>query len=40
VSDLVVLDAVRLEAGPVAEVRLPQRVPFGFHGTWVPASYL
>ncbi len=36
-SDLVVLDAMDLAAGPVAEVRLPQRVPFGFHGTWLPA---
>ncbi|MFP6664353.1 MAG: carotenoid oxygenase family protein [Deltaproteobacteria bacterium] len=38
VSDLVVLDALNVAAGPVAEVRLPQRVPFGFHGTWIPDS--
>ena len=36
-SDFVVLDASDLGAGPVATVELPQRVPYGFHGTWVPA---
>lgn len=35
-SDLVVMDASRFEAPLVATVRLPQRVPFGFHGSWVP----
>jgi carotenoid cleavage dioxygenase len=30
-----VLDAQDLGRGPVAEVDLPQRVPFGFHGNWV-----
>ncbi|MEL7208772.1 MAG: carotenoid oxygenase family protein, partial [Actinomycetota bacterium] len=37
-SDLVVLDAHDLAAGPVAVVELPQRVPHGFHATWVPAE--
>jgi carotenoid cleavage dioxygenase len=36
-SDLVVLDASALPAGPVARVHLPRRVPFGFHGSWLPA---
>ena len=36
-SDLVVLDASDVARGPVASVALPQRVPFGFHATWVPA---
>lgn len=35
-SDLVVLDAARFDGPPVATVHLPQRVPFGFHGNWVP----
>lgn len=35
-SDFVVLDASDLGKPPVARVRLPQRVPFGFHGNWVP----
>jgi carotenoid cleavage dioxygenase-like enzyme len=36
-SDLVVLDAREFGAPPVARVRLPQRVPFGFHGNWIAA---
>ena len=34
-SAMVVLDAQALAAGPVAEVALPRRAPFGFHGNWV-----
>jgi carotenoid cleavage dioxygenase len=34
-SELVVLDARDLPAGPIARVALP-RVPFGFHGSWFP----
>jgi carotenoid cleavage dioxygenase len=37
-SDLVVLDAMDLAAGPVGRVRLPRRVPYGFHGWWVPSG--
>lgn len=36
-SDLVVLDAMNIAAGPVATAKLPVRVPFGFHGNWVAA---
>ncbi len=35
-SDFVILDAGDLSKKPVATVRLPQRVPFGFHGNWIP----
>ncbi|MCG5219618.1 carotenoid oxygenase family protein [Streptosporangium sp. KLBMP 9127] len=33
---LAVLDAADLASPPVAEVRLPVRVPTGFHGNWLP----
>lgn len=35
-SDLLVFDALDLAAGPVAVVEVPRRVPFGFHGEWLP----
>jgi carotenoid cleavage dioxygenase-like enzyme len=37
-SDFVLLDAARLDAEPVAVVRLPQRVPQGLHGSWIPMA--
>jgi carotenoid cleavage dioxygenase len=33
-SDFFVLDARDIAGGPVARVRLPHRVPYGFHGNW------
>ncbi|MEM7337045.1 MAG: carotenoid oxygenase family protein [Actinomycetota bacterium] len=33
-TDLVVLDASAFAGPPIATVRLPQRVPYGFHGSW------
>ncbi len=39
-SELVVLDARDLAAAPLARVRLPRRVPVGFHAHWVPGSGL
>lgn len=35
-SSLVLFDARDPEAGPVAQARLPWRVPMGFHGLWLP----
>jgi carotenoid cleavage dioxygenase len=35
-SDLVLLDAGDVTADPVAVVHLPRRVPYGFHGNWLP----
>ncbi|HWI84884.1 MAG TPA: carotenoid oxygenase family protein [Sphingomonas sp.] len=35
-TDLVILDAMRFEADPVASIRIPHRVPPGFHGNWIP----
>lgn len=37
-SDLVVYDAMRVDAGPIAVAQLSHRVPFGFHGNWRPAA--
>jgi carotenoid cleavage dioxygenase len=37
-SDFVLLDAARIEADPIAVVRLPQRVPQGLHGSWIPRA--
>jgi carotenoid cleavage dioxygenase-like enzyme len=39
-SDLVILDARHLAAGPVATLKLPVRVRATFHGTWVPEGAL
>ena len=36
--DVLVLDAQDFTAPPVATVHLPVRVPYGFHGNWVPAD--
>jgi carotenoid cleavage dioxygenase len=35
-SDIVILDAGDFAGEPVATVHLPVRVPFGFHGSWLP----
>ena len=35
-AEFVVIDAQDFSRGYVARVKLPQRVPFGFHGNWVP----
>jgi carotenoid cleavage dioxygenase len=39
-SDLAVLDARRVEDGPVALLKLPVRVRSTFHGMWVPEQAL
>jgi carotenoid cleavage dioxygenase len=37
-SELVILRAQDITQGPVARVLLPVRVPYGFHGIWLPAA--
>jgi carotenoid cleavage dioxygenase len=39
-SEFAVFDATRLSAGPIARVKLPLRIPLGFHGSFVPAGAL
>ncbi|HEX4695955.1 carotenoid oxygenase family protein [Sphingomonas sp.] len=34
-TDLVIIDAMDFAAAPVASIRIPHRVPPGFHGNWV-----
>jgi carotenoid cleavage dioxygenase len=35
-----VLDAQDVASGPLCTIRLPVRVPLGFHATWVPGERL
>jgi carotenoid cleavage dioxygenase len=39
-SDLAILNAARLQDGPLAVVKLPVRVRSTFHGMWVPSAAL
>jgi len=40
VSEVVILNAQDLNIEPVARILLPQRVPYGFHGIWIPEEDL
>jgi carotenoid cleavage dioxygenase len=35
-TDFVIIDASAFDAAPVATIRLPHRIPPGFHGNWFP----
>ena len=37
-SELVIIDAQDLSRPPLAQVKLPVRVPYGFHGNWIADS--
>jgi carotenoid cleavage dioxygenase-like enzyme len=39
-GEVVILDAKNVEAGPLARVKIPQRVPVGFHAIWIPGEQL
>jgi carotenoid cleavage dioxygenase len=39
-SEVWIFDAQEISDGPVAKVVLPQRVPNGFHATWVSGKRL
>ena len=39
-SEMVVIEAQDFGAPPVARVQIPARVPYGFHGAWVPGELL
>jgi carotenoid cleavage dioxygenase len=34
-TDLVIIDAQDFAGAPVASIKLPHRVPPGFHGNWI-----
>lgn len=36
-SSLFILDASNISAPPIAQIKLPYRVPCGFHGGWIPS---
>lgn len=37
-TDVCVIDAHDIEAGPIARVHMPRRIPFGFHVNWFKAE--
>jgi carotenoid cleavage dioxygenase len=37
---MLVHDAAELRRTPLARVKLPARIPFGFHGNWASAAAL
>jgi all-trans-8'-apo-beta-carotenal 15,15'-oxygenase len=38
-SDVVILDAQQIEAGPLARLKLSHHVPYGLHGSFVPEYF-
>jgi carotenoid cleavage dioxygenase len=39
-NDMIILDALDIAAGPIATLKIPFRLRYGFHGTWIPAREL
>lgn len=39
-SEVIILDAQNVTAGPIGRVLIPQRVPLGFHACWVAEAQL
>ena len=37
-TDMLILDAEELNAGPIARISLPEAFPYGFHGFFQPAA--
>lgn len=35
-SELVIIDTQAMTDEPIARILMPQRIPYGFHGTWIP----
>ncbi|WLR57336.1 carotenoid oxygenase family protein [Mesobacillus subterraneus] len=39
-SELIILDAANFDLGPIARLLIPQKIPMGFHATWVNGEKL
>lgn len=39
-SELVLVNAIDMTSEPVARIIIPTRVPYGFHGTWIPQAQM
>ena len=39
-GEVVILSAKDIAAGPIGRVKIPQRVPVGFHALWIPGEQL
>jgi carotenoid cleavage dioxygenase len=39
-SRLIIIDAQNFTSPPLATIHLPQRVPYGAHGSWVPSGVI
>ena len=40
ISEVVILDAQAIAAGPITTLRLPQHVPYGLHGSYTPLCFI
>lgn len=38
-SELIILDAQNISKQPIARVKMPRRVPHGFHGSWINGEW-
>jgi len=39
-TDFCILDAQKVERGPIARIKLKHHVPYGFHGSFTPEVFL
>ena len=35
ISELVIVSTQAMTDEPIARILMPQRIPYGFHGTWI-----
>ncbi|WP_159500921.1 carotenoid oxygenase family protein [Microbacterium sp. 18062] len=38
-AEMVIIPAQDIASGPVARIHIPQRIPLGFHGNWIPSEH-